>query len=87
MCPRWQISIFDCNIGKSEGQVKVVNATGAGDAALAALAYGHLRGKSIDQMAQLARAAPIIALSSENTINPAMSEIRLYDTVRELESC
>lgn len=68
-------------------RVKVVNATGAGDAALAALAFGHLRGKSIDQMAQLARAAAIIALSSENTINPAMSETLLYDTVKELASC
>ena len=68
-------------------QIKVVNATGAGDAALAALAFGHLRGKSIAEMAKLARAAAIIALSSENTINPAMSEQRLYDKVKELESC
>ncbi len=68
-------------------QVKVVSATGAGDAALAALAYGHLRGKRIDELGKLALAASIIALSSENTINPAMSERLLYDKVKELESC
>lgn len=68
-------------------QVKVVSATGAGDAALAALAFGHLRGKSLAEMAKLARAAAVIALSSESTINPAMSEKQLYDKVKELESC
>ena len=68
-------------------QVKVVSATGAGDAALAALAFGHLRGKSIDELGMLALAASIIALSSESTINPAMSEQLLYDKVKELESC
>ncbi len=68
-------------------KVKIVNATGAGDAALAALSFGHLRARTIDEMAKLALAASIIALSSENTINPAMSEELLNDKVKELESC
>jgi hypothetical protein len=38
-------------------------------------------------MAKLARAASVIALSSENTIKPVMSEEHLYDKVKELESC
>ena len=67
--------------------LRVVNATGAGDAALAGLTFGYWHGRSIDEMAALARAASIIALSSADTINPAMSEQLLDDTVKELASC
>jgi pseudouridine kinase len=66
-------------------KVKIANATGAGDAAMAGLALGYLRGKNIDETAKLAVAASVIALSSENTINPAMSEALLYSTAKELE--
>jgi pseudouridine kinase len=66
-------------------KVKIANATGAGDAAMAGLALGYLRGKNINDTGKLAVAASIIALSSENTINPAMSEALLYSTAKELE--
>jgi pseudouridine kinase len=65
-------------------KAKIANATGAGDAATAGLAFGYLRAESIDEMAKLAMAASIIALASESTINPAMSEALLYSKVKEL---
>jgi pseudouridine kinase len=68
-------------------KVKLSNATGAGDAGMAALALGYLRGANVDEMAKLAMAASAIAISSENTINPAMSEELLDSRVKELESC
>ena len=51
------------------------NATGAGDAFMAALAWAYLEGTAL---AETARAAAAIAIEGEETINPAMSA----DTVR-----
>ncbi len=65
--------------------VKIVNATGAGDAFLAALALGYLRGMDARQSARLACAASAIAMSHENTINPTMSLESLFDKAKELE--
>jgi pseudouridine kinase len=67
--------------------VPIVNATGAGDAFLAALALGHVMQMSTRESAQLAVAASIIALSHENTINPQMSEETLFEKVKELNLC
>lgn len=64
--------------------VKIINATGAGDAFLAALTYGYLSDLKAVQSARLASAAAAIALSHENTINPTMSLETLYDKVKEL---
>ena len=49
------------------------NATGAGDALTAALAWSLLKGKSLAESAQLGAAAAAIAVEGEQTINSALS--------------
>ncbi len=68
-------------------KVKIINATGAGDAFLAALAYGYLDGMDDMESIKLAMAASHIALSHENTINPGMCLKNLLDKAKELEKC
>ena len=55
------------------------NATGAGDAFMAALAWAYLEGTDLQETAKAAAAAAAIAVESAETINPTMSP----DTVRE----
>lgn len=52
---------------------KVINASGAGDAFMGAVAYGYLMDMDIDQTINYALAAGIAAISDPNTINPRMS--------------
>ena len=54
-------------------KIKVVNATGAGDAFIAALVYGYYNDFDIDYSAKFAMSAAVLALSHEATINPNMS--------------
>lgn len=66
------------NDGTTEGlldnpKINIVNATGAGDAFVAALAYSYLSDMKIDDAVRFAQAASIVALSHEDTINPNMS--------------
>lgn len=68
-------------------KVEIVNATGAGDAFVAALAYGHLRDMEIDEIAKMAITASIIALSHENTINPNMSIENIKLKMKEYGLC
>ena len=49
------------------------NATGAGDAMMAALVWSFLSGQSLTKSAASGTAAAAIAVESEETINPAMS--------------
>ncbi len=65
-------------------KVRIINATGAGDAFIAALALAHLKGYTIDEAAKLAAAASIIAISHENTINPTLTEEKLMSKVKEI---
>ena len=69
--------VFYCNKDTMKiikaNNIKAINATGAGDAFMAALIYSYLSNINIDESAELATAASIIALSHENTINPHMS--------------
>ncbi len=51
----------------------MVNATGAGDAFMAALAWAYLEGSDLERTALLAQAAGAVAVESDETINPAMS--------------
>lgn len=53
------------------GEMK--NATGCGDAFVAALAWSFLEGLDLEQTARAGLAAAAIALAGEETINPAMS--------------
>lgn len=54
--------------------VKVKNATGAGDAMMAALVHAHMQGRSLDESAAFAAAAAAIAMESEETINEVLCE-------------
>ena len=49
------------------------NATGAGDAMMAALVWSFLSGRSLTESAASGTAASVIAMESAETINPAMS--------------
>lgn len=53
---------------------KVVNATGAGDAMLAGIAYAYSKGRSLKETALIGVAAASIAVEGSDTINPDMSE-------------
>ena len=68
-------------------KVKAVNATGAGDAFMAALAYCYCNDIDIDKSAKMATAASIIAISHENTINPNMSVENINMKMKEIEIC
>lgn len=59
---------------------KVVNASGAGDAFMAGLAYAYFRDLPPEEAARAALAASAIAMAGVPTINPRMSEaeLRLY---------
>lgn len=69
------------NLGFAQGStIEVVNATGGGDAFVAALAYAYINNWSIDESARIGIAASMLAISHENTINPNMSvdNLKLY---------
>ncbi len=57
----------------------MVNATGAGDAFMAGLAWAYLEGNDLEHTARLAQGAAAIAVEGEETINPLMGPC----TVRE----
>ena len=79
--------VFVSDEGKSAkykaSPVKMVNATGAGDAFMAALAAAHLQGKSTKEASYMAMAAAAIALSHVDTINPAMSIELINEKLKE----
>ena len=55
------------------GKVHLVNATGCGDAFMAAIVWSYLEGTDLENTARAGMAASSIAMESEETINPAMS--------------
>ena len=68
-------------------KIKAVNATGAGDAFMAGLAYGYYYGMDIEETAKFAIAASIIAISHEDTINPYISVENIKLKMKEMELC
>lgn len=68
-------------------KIRVINATGAGDAFMAALAYGHYYNLSIKESADMAVAASILALSHEDTINPDISVQSIKSKMKEINLC
>lgn len=67
--------------------INIKNATGAGDAFVAALAYGYMNDFPIDKMARFSMAASMVALSHEDTINPHMSIESIKLKMKENELC
>lgn len=67
--------------------VKVVNATGAGDAYISGLIYSHLNEYDLEYSAKFAMCASILALSHKNTINPNMSIENIEKTLKEMKLC
>ena len=65
----------------------VINATGAGDAFIAALAYCHFNNMPIEDSARFAISSAILALSYEETINPNISKEKVYKKMKEIGLC
>lgn len=61
----------------------MVNATGGGDAFMAAVIYSFLRGMTIEQTLDNALAAGVIAIMSDETISPQMSESSINKVIME----
>lgn len=66
------------------GHPRVVNATGAGDAFTAALAWARLQNLSLAETALAGMAAATIAMESMETVSPEMSPERLERRMDEL---
>ncbi|MEW9121101.1 MAG: PfkB family carbohydrate kinase [Thermotaleaceae bacterium] len=65
--------------------LSVVNATGAGDAFMAALIYCHMEQIPLKETASFAAAASCLALSHEDTIHPLMNLENIERKKRELK--
>ena len=64
--------------------IQMVNATGAGDAFTAALAWAELSGLDARAAAMAGLAAASMAVESEATVNPSMSELMLFRRIGDL---
>ena len=67
------------------GPVKLVNATGAGDAFTAALCWARLRGLDLIDSARAGLAAASIAVESMETVSPEMRETALLARMKTLQ--
>lgn len=65
-------------------KIKVVNATGAGDAFMAGIVYCTLKEENIDYTARFGSAASILALSNENTVNQTMCLQNINNIMKEM---
>lgn len=68
-------------------KVQVVNATGAGDAFVAALTFCRMKDYEIEEAVHFSMAASILALSHEETINPNISEEKVFQKMKEAGLC
>ncbi len=67
-----------------ELRLKPVNRSGAGDAALAALVWAHVRGLGMEDKAQSALAAAMLTTASSEPVVPDMNEIKLKAQMRRM---
>lgn len=70
-------------IQKSFKETKMVNATGAGDAFMAAIIYSYVNKFDIQKTLDYALACGIIAISSKDTINLEMSLDKIKEIIRK----
>lgn len=69
--------------GKARGFDRLVNATGAGDATMAGIVYAALHGLPPKDTLRFALGAGLLAVSGEDTINPAMSAGAVNTMIKE----
>jgi pseudouridine kinase len=67
--------------------IEPINATGAGDAFVAGLAYSHFKNIDIETSTKIAIAASVMAISHEDTINPNINIKNINNLIKELEIC
>lgn len=65
-------------------KIRIKNATGAGDAFFAALAYSYFKGLDIENTLKFSIGASIITLEDENTINPNISVENIENRIKEI---
>nr|WP_254867698.1 PfkB family carbohydrate kinase [Marinitoga sp. 1154] len=68
-------------------EIKVINATGAGDAFLAGLVYSYLNNYSLRESVVFAIGASVITLSSKDTISDELSVENIKLKIKELGLC
>lgn len=66
-------------------EISIINATGAGDAFMAGLAYSYFNGLDIKDTLKFSIGASIITLENETTINPNISVESIEKRIKELE--
>ncbi len=64
-------------------EIDIASATGAGDAFMAGVIYGALEGYNIEKSAEFATAASLIALGSQDTVNPGISAEGIKIIIKE----
>lgn len=62
--------------------IRVVNATGAGDAFMAGVVFASLNQYTIEETVRFSAAAAGLALSGESTVNPDMSRVLIEQTLK-----
>lgn len=62
--------------------VKLVSATGAGDAFSSAILYGHVNGLSAKEITEMGMACSSIAVETKTAVNPAMSLEAVRDRMK-----
>lgn len=65
--------------------VSVCNVTGAGDSFVAGLGYGYMNNLPVVDMIQTAMAMSIIAIASEETINPELCPEMIQEVIKRTE--
>ncbi|MBS4535385.1 winged helix-turn-helix transcriptional regulator [Clostridium sp. D2Q-14] len=68
-------------------QINVINATGAGDAFMAALIYGKHKGFSLKDIVIFSIASSLITMMDENTVNRNMSINNINKLIEEMRIC
>ncbi|WDV47478.1 winged helix-turn-helix transcriptional regulator [Clostridiaceae bacterium M8S5] len=68
-------------------EIKVISATGAGDAFMAGIVHGSIHEKNIKDIAVYATAASVLALKHHETVNPNMSNTKINKIIEEMIEC